>query len=186
MTTQTQSRPESGTKIDSTVYTRFAEVLTYPRQGYHRIIQQTGSLLKEIRINDPEPFLNFAGETGQMEVKELEELYTRTFDLNEKRPLEVGWHLYGERYQRGEFLVQMRDRLREYGITESGELPDHLTHCLQLLSRMDTGEREDFISDALLPAVKSIQQGFTDENPYQGVIESLITILETETGGDNE
>lgn len=185
MTTHTQSRPVTETGIDSEVYTHFAEVLTYPQEDYHRLIQQTRALV-ESQVNAPEPFLNFVSETGLMEVKELEELYTRTFDLNEKRPLEVGWHLYGERYQRGEFLVQMRDQLREYDIPESRELPDHLTHCLRLLGRMNEGERQEFISDALLPAVKSIRDGFKEENPYLGAIEMLLRILQTETGGEEQ
>lgn len=185
MTIHTQPEPESGVKIDSALYTGFSEVLTYPQEDYHRVIQQTRALV-ESQVNAPEPFLNFVSEAGLMEVKELEELYTRTFDLNEKRPLEVGWHLYGERYQRGEFLVQMRDQLREYDIQESRELPDHLTHCLQLLGRMNDEERQKFISDALLPAVKSIREGFKEGNPYLGAIEMLLRILQTETGGEEQ
>ncbi len=41
-----------------------------------------------------------------------EELYTRTFDLNPVCALEIGWHLFGEDYERGAFLVRMRDQLR--------------------------------------------------------------------------
>ena len=43
-----------------------------------------------------------------MSVEDLQELYTRTFDWNPDTSLEIGWHLYGENYERGEFLVEVR------------------------------------------------------------------------------
>src|SRR6266568_3182701 len=56
-----------------------------------------------------------------------QELYVQTFEFNPACTLELGWHLFGENYERGEFLVRMREQLRRHGIAESNELPDHLT-----------------------------------------------------------
>ena len=69
----------------------------------------------------------------QLGSTELEELYTRTFDINPVCSLEVGWHLFGEDYNRGAFLVRMRGLLREHGIEEGAELPDHLESVLRVL-----------------------------------------------------
>ena len=67
----------------------------------------------------------------------LEELYTRTFDINPVCSLETGWHLFGEDYNRGAFLVRMRGLLRQHGIEEGAELTDHLESALRVLSVME-------------------------------------------------
>ena len=64
-------------------------------------------------------FNQFCREIDGLSTDELQELFTRTFDLNPACTLEIGWQLYGEDYRRGEFLVQMRQGLREKGLPES-------------------------------------------------------------------
>ena len=64
----------------------------------------------------------------------LEEAFTGTFDVNPACALEVGWHLFGEEYARGMFLVRMREELRKYGLAESSELPDHVSHVLAIVN----------------------------------------------------
>ena len=48
----------------------------------------------------------------QHTLAELEEVFTQTFDINPLSALEVGWHLFGEEYARGMFLVRMREECR--------------------------------------------------------------------------
>jgi len=59
-------------------------------------------------------------------VAELEEIYTRTFEINSKCAPEIGWHLFGEEFTRGMLLVRLREELERYGIPETTELPDHI------------------------------------------------------------
>ena len=77
-----------------------------------------------------------------------QELYVQTFEFNPACTLELGWHLFGENYERGEFLVRMRDLLRRHGIAESTELPDHLTHVLALVGRLDHEEAAELAAKA--------------------------------------
>ena len=85
-------------------------------------------------------FGQFVEQCGEFE---LEEAYTRTFDVNPACALEIGWHLFGEDYMRGQFLVRMRGELAKYGIPESSELPDHLTHVLAVIAAMPDDEARD-------------------------------------------
>jgi nitrate reductase delta subunit len=85
---------------------------------------------------------------------EIEELFTRTFDLNPLAALEVGWHLYGEDYARGAFLVRMRQALRGAGIDEGGELPDHLASLLLLLAHLPAEEAAALAATAIVPAIE--------------------------------
>jgi nitrate reductase assembly molybdenum cofactor insertion protein NarJ len=117
---------------------------------------------------------------------ELEELYTRTFDISPVCSLEVGWHLYGEDYNRGAFLVRMRSLLRSLGIEEGAELPDHLESALRALGALAESSPED--ADALarkfiLPAIAKMRDGFpTDTNPYGAVLERTETFLRATHG----
>jgi nitrate reductase delta subunit len=106
-----------------------------------------------------------------MSTEALQELYVQTFEFNPACTLEVGWHLYGENYERGEFLVRMRSELRRYGIAESTELPDHLTHLLPLMARMDHDEAARLAGECLLPAIEKVRAAITGkENPYDSAL----------------
>jgi len=103
----------------------------------------------------------------------LDEMFTRTFDMNKTTCLEVGWHLYGEDYKRGEFLVRMRQSLAEYQIPESIELPDHISHFLRLLATLDQEDAPIYVARFLSPALKIILENFEKENPFQPLVETL-------------
>lgn len=111
-------------------------------------------------------------------VQEIEELYTQTFDMNPLCCLEVGWHLYGENYDRGAFLVRMRELMRRCELKESSELPDHLTHVLNVLARMERAEADEFALKHVLPALDKILLGFASQtNPYENILKTIRTIL---------
>jgi nitrate reductase molybdenum cofactor assembly chaperone NarJ/NarW len=120
----------------------------------------------------------FAEGVAGLGTEELQELYTRTFDLNPMCTLEIGWQLYGEDYHRGEFLVKVRQQLREYGLPESGELPDHMTHALALLARLDSEEAKEFAGQYVLPAIDKMLSGWRDNrNGYAALLESVFAYL---------
>jgi nitrate reductase delta subunit len=122
----------------------------------------------------------FAGGVAGLGTEQLQELYTRTFDLNPVCTLEIGWQLYGEDYHRGEFLVKMRQQLREHGLPESSELPDHMTHALALLARLESEEAAEFGSRYLLPAIDKMLSGWRENrNAYAALLESLFAYLKS-------
>ncbi len=114
---------------------------------------------------------------------ELEELYTQTFDLNPVCTLEVGWHLYGEQYERGRFLVRCRDLLHEAGVDEAGELPDFLPSLLLAVARLEQ-ERALDVASYLLPAVRTMCRAMKDKSLegraalYVPVLDAVREVLE--------
>lgn len=170
------------------MFDSFARVFSYPGEEYTRHVAVCKNLCEEVRFNNDEVRKTLLAELDRFNVAinslpigELEELYTRTFDINPVSSLEVGWHLYGETYERGAFLVQMRDLLRRCSIEESSELPDHLTHTLLAVGRMEDEEAAAYISKRLLKAIDKMLEGFAGkENPYEHMLLATKLLL-TET-----
>ena len=109
-------------------------LLTYPVEGYGRDLP---TIIARLAGGDDETaaaLSAFDSYVRGTSVESLQEAFTQTFDLNPVCALEVGWQLFGEEYERGAFLVHTRQLLREHSVPERGELPDHLSSLLGLLS----------------------------------------------------
>ncbi len=156
-------------------YAILSTLLDYPDDGY---VGRTAACVRMLdeRRDGVAPLMKPFGDTiGSMTTEEVQELYTRTFDINPVCTLEVGWHIYGEDYARGEFLVKMRQMLREHTLPESSELPDHLTHALALLARLDGKDADEMAARYVLPALKKMLDGMADiDNPYKAVLDAIV------------
>jgi nitrate reductase molybdenum cofactor assembly chaperone len=147
-----------------------ADLLEYPGNGHAaRVDRALGAVAAEIpeAAADLEPLARAAREQT---LGECEETYVRTFDGNTERALEVGWQVFGEQYARGQFLVRLRVLMRDAGVAESTELPDHLTNVLRLLGRMPEDEARVLIARAVEPSLRRIRKDLEDSNPYAGVL----------------
>ncbi len=159
-------------------YTLIGNLLSYPEP---RVITDL-ERLRELVPEEGEALSPLGDFLEAEDLKHVEELFTRSFDLNPSCCLEIGWHLFGEDYQRGEFLVNMRQSLAEEGLMESVELPDHISHCLFLLTRLEAEDAEAFVRRFILPGLDKVLEGVEPENPYTCVIEVLRRLLESEFG----
>ncbi|MBZ5702519.1 MAG: nitrate reductase molybdenum cofactor assembly chaperone [Acidobacteriia bacterium] len=161
-----------------TIYERLAVLFSYPADGYRR---QAGDCLGAMAGEPGEvaaAFREFYAGIEGLDTEEVQELFTRTFDLNPMCTLETGWQLYGEDYQRGEFLVRMREQLREYEVPESGELPDHLSHALLLLGKLEAEEAAEFASRYVLPALDKMRGAWKENrNAFALLLESAFALL---------
>jgi len=163
-----------------------APLLEYPQGNYHALAEAClaaagdGGDAEDQAIQNVRGYLvTFVGFVRQSERSELEELFTRTFDLNPTCSLDVGWHLYGEQYARGSFLVSLRAALRAHNIHEETELPDHLPSLLRLLARLETDEAADLAEKSLRPAVAKMMTAFPDEqNPFSSLLRAVAGLLD--------
>ena len=160
-----------------------ALLLEYPGTENDALVQECCSVISKdwqgaVEGSVPAMLDEFRTRVAGRERGDMEDLYTRTFDLNPVCSLDVGWHLYAENYDRGAFLVSMREALRRHGIDETTELPDHLPSVLRLLARMAEGERTALIGESILPALRKMIAGFGEgDNPYGLIIQATETIL---------
>ncbi len=156
------------------LYTVWASLLHYPKGDDCKLLPERIQTLKDaipMVAADLQPLLDYAASHSE---SELEEVFTRTFDGNAERALELGWHLHGENYARGVFMVRMRKLLRDAGIEETTELPDHISHVLYILGRSEPKVIHALATGVVSPALAKIKEGFSNqENPYFGVITGL-------------
>jgi nitrate reductase delta subunit len=158
----------------ATSYAILADLLDYPEKGFGARAARCFGELEERRDATLPLLAPFRKVAESFTLEDLQELYTRTFDINPVCTLEVGWHVYGEDYARGEFLVKMREKLREHNIPESCELPDHLSHVLALLWRLEAPEADDLAARYVLPALAKMMEGLGGAtNPYEALLQAI-------------
>ncbi|MDE3168201.1 MAG: hypothetical protein KGN36_20530 [Acidobacteriota bacterium] len=149
-------------------FSLWAPLLAYPGPDYHARARACAAAAPSQEME------GFLRSIGDLSGDALQELYAQTFDWDPDRTLDIGWHLFGENYDRGEFLVKLRGELRKYGVAETHELPDHLSHVLPLLDRMPEGERAGFAAAYLLPALEKLRAGLAKaESPFLPLADSL-------------
>lgn len=180
--------PEVPTEADDGLrLERLGTLLRYPGAYFSDTVETARLALAGGDPEAAEELERFADGTRGLvnggDVRDLQELYTRTFDLNPVCALEVGWHLYGENYERGRFMVRMRELLVVLGIEEAVELPDHLTSMLPALARLDDEDAGDLSRRYVLPAVGRMLDGFDDaENPYVHLVRAVERTLRAAFG----
>ncbi len=155
----------------------FADILFYPDSKYKETVKECYSSLIDYEETYNE-FSFFNEYIAEASISDIEDKFTYSFDLNPDCCLEVGWHLYGEEYARGEFMVKTRQRMQDFGLEETIELPDHLHHVLHLIPHLSPGEKEQMISENLKLALTKINEGLKDDNPYKHVIKALESFFE--------
>lgn len=167
----------------ATVYDALAGLMQYPGEDYPERVRRSAEALAAVLPEAASRLAEFSRQTGELTVEAFQELYTATFDLNPVASLEVGWHLFGEAYERGAFLVKMRQALRRLDLPESAELPDHLSHVLRILPRLPAEAAGQFARGSLLPAVTKMRAGLEAKgNPFAHVLGAIAVLLEGQDG----
>lgn len=125
----------------------------------------------------------FGAFVEQHRADEIEEAYISAFEINAACALEIGWQLFGEEYDRGLLLVRLREELRRFGIRESTELPDHLSHVLPLIGAMPDEEAKRFVQACVIPAVRKMRECIEPTaSPYASVVSVLSKVLQSVWG----
>lgn len=119
--------------------------------------------------------------------RECEENYTVLFDLTPTCTLDIGYHLFGENYARGELLAGLAGEIAAHGIDTHGELPDHLPVLLRLLARQnDPEDRRLLASLVILPGLRKVAEQLAEVSAawvdlilaVPAVIEQIVPVQE--------
>lgn len=152
--------------VATSLVDRLASLLDYPTHDFRPHLD---ACMREVSgLGD------FAVAMRHLPLGRLQEIYTETFDLNAACSLDMGWHLFGERHERGAFLAELRRQLAAAGVEERGELPDYLPHLLMLMGRVDASDAER-LRRAIEPAIEKLVAALRDRgSPYEQVVKAAV------------
>jgi nitrate reductase delta subunit len=159
------------------VFEALGALYGYPDEGYGESARAVQAALEADAPDAAAAMRRFSEWVAASSLEEVQEQYIRSFDMNPSGCAEVGWHLFGENYERGELLVEMRSLLRELGIAETMELPDHLCHVLLVLARDRAGDAEPLARKFVAPALQKMMQGHAEEGPARALLEGTFAAV---------
>jgi nitrate reductase delta subunit len=146
-----------------------AKALQYPAPGQFEILQQEWRSMPSGDF--PKEFGRFLARIEPLSLGEWEELHTRTWDLNPQAIPYVGFHRWGESYQRGNFMSRLNREMAVLNVERKGELPDHLAPVLRYLEATDSPMPE--VVENLLLALKAMSESLKKvegDNPYRWLL----------------
>jgi len=161
-------------------YMVLAEVFRYPTPERSACVDEW---LKIVKTAVPElmpKFDSFVEHIQQKTIAGQQEYYIATFDVQALCYLDIGYVLYGEDYNRGVFLANMKKEQEMAGNNCGSELPDHLPNILTLLPKLrDENLAEELIVSMMVPALENMIESFQSAgNVYKGMLEILLRIME--------
>lgn len=157
-------------------YAILAEALRYPWPGQIEILER---YLETMPAGPSKKSLAaFVAYARNVSLAEREELYTRTWDLNPIAAPYLGFQVWGEKYQRGNFMAQLSQVLRENGVDPGGELPDHLVPVLTYLDRVEqpAAALENILEQAIRAMCQSFRNKSEGGNPYLHLLKAILDL----------
>jgi len=124
----------------------------------------------------------------QLSIREKQEYYLKTFDVQAVCYLDIGYVLFGEDYKRAQLLVNLQNEHKNAGVDCGSELGDHLPNVLTLLSKTtDPAFAEELGFIITTPAVRFMLTKFKSTNIsyYKDLLEILYTFLQRDFTGED-
>jgi nitrate reductase molybdenum cofactor assembly chaperone NarJ/NarW len=163
--------------MDRAVFERLAAMFRYPEEG---CVESAVAVQHDFDVASTEaaarlrPWTDWVRGSG---LEEVQEQFLRSFDMNPSGCAEIGWHLFGENYERGELMVELRAILRELGVEESQELPDHLCHVLPVLARDRAGDATPLARRFVAPAIEKMLAGHPADGPIHALLDATHALV---------
>lgn len=139
--------------MDYAHYHHLAELLDFPGPEFVPRVRALAGVLRD-RYPDAAAEVGFFLDAIPEKTLDLQELHTRTFDVQSLTTLDVGYVLFGDDYKRGALLAHLN---REHGRAANdcgGELADHLPNVLRLMPKLRDQELlNELVEQLLIPAL---------------------------------
>jgi nitrate reductase molybdenum cofactor assembly chaperone len=98
------------------------------------------------------------------DLQKMQELFTRSFDVQAVTTLDIGYVLFGDDYKRGILLANLNREHRHAGIDTGTELADYIPNLLRLMAVIEDEEvLRDLAYAILAPALLEMIREFSTE-----------------------
>lgn len=161
------------------MFSLLAKAFTYPHPG---LLEELEAGLAEAGKGPGRNGLSsFVRKVEAISLAEWEELCTRTLDLSPAAAPYIGFQVWGESYQRGEFMSRLNRHMFELDIDPEGELPDHITPVLRYLGVADPPlpellENFETAVDRMVATLRAKDRS----NPYILLFEAALALFQSQ------
>jgi len=145
-------------------YELLAPLFEYPRAGYPERVRDIENYLSG-RYSDAATQLGrFVELLPADDLQTMQELFTRSFDVQAATTLDVGYVLFGDDYKRGILLANLNREHRAACVDTGTELADHIPNLLRLMAVIEDEEVLHDLAYAILgPALLEMIGEFSTE-----------------------
>jgi len=146
-------------------YTTLAKLFEYPSdESYYTSVMDA---INELSTDYPDAATELEAFSKLLpkDLYQLQEIYTKSFEVQAVTSLEIGYLLYGDDYTRGEVMVHLNREHTAVGNALGTELSDHIGNVLRLLPKMkDESVIDDLVTLMIAPAVEVMMKEYTPNN----------------------
>ena len=148
------------------------KLCTYPDSTFHETIRNLLEDWPEAPESHRYLLAHFYKDTVHMDLAEIEQCYTATFEVNPVCTPYISVYLFGqESFKRAEFMVGLLESYERIGLSKGTELPDHIGFILQALPDMPHDEQFEMVSYCLRSPLNLMEKSLTKTlNPYHHII----------------
>jgi nitrate reductase assembly molybdenum cofactor insertion protein NarJ len=134
-------------------YCNLAELFDFPGPEF---TARGRAVLRLLRENYPDAAVEVEAflDAIPQRIIDLQELHTRTFEVQSLTTLDIGYVLFGDDYKRGALLSNLNQEHNRAENDCRGELADHLPNVLRLIPKLKDPELlEELVREILVPAL---------------------------------
>jgi len=143
--------------MNRTHFRLLAALFEYPDADYAQRVQDLSEFLDGRYIQAAAELERFVSHLPTQNLLIMQELFTRSFDVQAVTTLDIGYVLFGDDYKRGEMLANLNREHLEAGIDCGTELADYLPNLLRLLAALkDQDLIHDLVHAVLAPALREM------------------------------
>ena len=145
-------------------YELLADLFQYPESSFFKKAPEVLSFLKREYPSAAEEIQMFCNQLLNNDLNSVQELYTRSFDVQAITTLDVGYVLFGDDYKRGEILSHLNREHQKVHNDCGRELADHLPNLLNLMAKSQDSEFVgELIEEILFPALTKMINEFDSQ-----------------------
>jgi nitrate reductase assembly molybdenum cofactor insertion protein NarJ len=140
--------------MNVTHYEQVANLFAYPDASFPNKVGEVFEFLKKSYPAAAQEVQLFYEGLPKMDLTKMQELFTRSFDVQAITTLDVGYVLFGDDYKRGEILSQLNREHKNAQNDCGKELADHLPNLLRLIAKLGNTELvRELVSEIVAPAL---------------------------------
>ena len=121
-------------------YRLLAALFEYPDEGYADKVGEVRDYLLGDYSEAAADLSRFIELLPANDLMTMQELFTRSFDVQAATTLDVGYVLFGDDYKRGILLANLNREHRNAGVDTGTELADYIPNLLRLMSVIEDEE----------------------------------------------